>query len=89
MFSLFAVALVEYMSITTSYAEPDPITGEGDLNEDYIPGNLGFDPLRIKPKSAAALKSTETKEHNNGRMTMIGIADMFVHELANTVHILG
>ena len=88
-FSLFAMALVEYRSITTAYAEPDPITGEGDLKEDYIPGDLGFDPLRIKPKSTAALRNLETKELNNGRLAMIGIAGMLVQELANPVNILG
>ena len=82
------MALVEYKSITTAYAEPDPITGEGDLREDYIPGDLGFDPLKIKPKNPKVLKSMETKELNNGRLAMIGIAGMLVQELVSPVNIL-
>eukprot|EP00904_Undaria_pinnatifida_P009986 jgi/Undpi1/6117/HiC_scaffold_20.g08602.m1 len=87
-YAIFAMGLLEYRSITTAYGEPDPITGEGDLKEDYIPGNLGFDPLGMKPKNPTVLKSMETKELNNGRLAMIGIAGMLVQELVDPVNIL-
>ena len=88
-FSLLGMALVEYKSITTAFEEPSPITGEGGLKEDYTPGDLGFDPLGLKPKTDAALATMQTKELNNGRLAMIGIAGMLVQELVSPVNILG
>ncbi|CAN0074931.1 unnamed protein product [Laminaria digitata] len=88
-FSLLGMALVEYKSITTAFAEPSPITGEGGLRDDYTPGDLGFDPLGLMPKTEAALATMQTKELNNGRLAMIGIAGMLVQELVNPVNILG
>ena len=83
------MAFVEYRSIMTAYAEPDPVTGEGDLKEDYIPGDLGYDPSHVKPKNPYQLRSMENKELNNGRLAMIGIAGMLVQELVNPVNIFG
>eukprot|EP00904_Undaria_pinnatifida_P012576 jgi/Undpi1/8449/HiC_scaffold_25.g10916.m1 len=88
-FALTAMAFVEYRSIMTAYAEPDPVTGEGDLKEDYIPGDLGYDPSHVKPKNPYQLRSMENKELNNGRLAMIGIAGMLVQELVNPVNIFG
>ncbi|CAM9147460.1 unnamed protein product [Hapterophycus canaliculatus] len=88
-FSLLGMALIEYKSISTAFAEPDAVTGEGGLKEDYSPGDLGFDPLGIKPKTEADLEKMQTKELNNGRLAMIGIAGMLVQELVNPVSILG
>ncbi|CAN0439100.1 unnamed protein product, partial [Scytosiphon promiscuus] len=62
---------------------------EGGLREDYTPGDLGFDPLGLKPKTEAALATMQTKELNNGRLAMIGIAGMLVQELVSPVSILG
>ncbi|CAM9579185.1 unnamed protein product, partial [Hapterophycus canaliculatus] len=61
----------------------------GGLKEDYSPGDLGFDPLGIKPKTEADLVTMQTKELNNGRLAMIGIAGMLVQELVNPANILG
>ncbi|CAM9422516.1 unnamed protein product [Scytosiphon promiscuus] len=88
-FSLLGMAFVEYKSISTAFAEPDAVTGEGGLKEDYSPGDLGFDPLGIKPKTEADLETMQTKELNNGRLAMIGIAGMLVQELVNPANILG
>ena len=83
------MALVEYRTITTAFAEPSPITGEGGLKDDYSPGDLGFDPFGLKPKTPDALATMQTKELNNGRLAMIGIAGMLVQELVNPANILG
>ena len=82
------MALVEYKSITAAFDEPSPVTGEGELREDYTPGDLGFDPLGLKPKTEESLAVMRTKELNNGRLVMIGIAGMLVQELVNRVSIL-
>ncbi|CAM9670760.1 unnamed protein product [Pylaiella littoralis] len=88
-FSLLGMAFIEYNTITTAYASPSVVTGEGGLKEDYSPGDLGFDPLNIKPKSQEALEVMQTKELNNGRLAMIGVAGMLVQELVNPADILG
>lgn len=88
-FSLLGMAFIEYNTITKAYAEPSAVTGEGGLKEDYSPGDLGFDPLNIKPKTEADFETMQTKELNNGRLAMIGIAGMLVQELINPADILG
>ncbi|CAM9843020.1 unnamed protein product [Ectocarpus sp. 12 AP-2014] len=88
-FSLLGMAFIEYNTITKAYAEPSPVTGEGGLREEYSPGDLGFDPLNLKPKDQAGLEKMQTKEINNGRLAMIGIAGMLVQELVNPAAILG
>ena len=52
-----------------------------------LPGDLGFDPLGLKPSNAADLKSMATKEINNGRLAMIGIAGMVAQELVSGMKI--
>ena len=88
-FSLLGMAFIEYNTIMTAFETPSAVTGEGGLKEDYIPGDLGFDPLGLKPDNEADLDVMKTKELNNGRLAMIGIAGMLVQELVNPADILG
>ena len=43
-------------------------------------GDVGFDPLGLKPTDPAELAEMQTKELNNGRLAMIAIAGMVVQE---------
>jgi len=54
-----------------------------DLREDYYPGDVGFDPLGLKPSDPAEFEALHTKELQNGRLAMIGIAGMVVQEIVN------
>ena len=47
---------------------------------DY-PGNVGFDPLGLKPEDPEALKEMQTKELQHGRLAMLAAAGMIVQEL--------
>merc|ERR1719198_1984968 len=57
------------------------------IKEDHLPGDLGFDPLGLKPTNDKDLKSMATKELNNGRLAMIGIAGMVAQELVSGMKI--
>ncbi|KAH8098380.1 chlorophyll A-B binding protein [Aureococcus anophagefferens] len=51
------------------------------IKADHKAGDLGFDPLGLKPTSEAELKTMASKELNNGRLAMIGMAGMVAQEL--------
>jgi len=50
---------------------------------DRRPGDFGFDPLGLRPEDPNELNELQTKELNNGRLAMIGIAGMVAQELAS------
>ena len=47
----------------------------------FFAGNLGFDPLGLTPKDSKDFDLMRTKEINNGRLAMIGIAGIVAQEL--------
>ena len=53
------------------------------LRDQYYPGDVGFDPLGLKPKQAENFASMQAKELSNGRLAMIAVAGMCVQELVN------
>jgi hypothetical protein len=53
------------------------------MKKDRIPGDLGFDPLGLKPSDPQELLELQNKEINNGRLAMIATAGMIVQELVN------
>jgi len=50
------------------------------LNDGYYPGDIGFDPLGLKPSDGAEFAQMQTKELQNGRLAMIGAMGMIVQE---------
>jgi len=78
---LVALAVPEVFSV---FKFQSPFEGERwALRTDSKPGDLGFDPLGLAPKSEADLLEMQTKELNNGRLAMIAIAGMVGQELAS------
>eukprot|EP00747_Dinoflagellata_sp_TGD_P134430 gnl/TRDRNA2_/TRDRNA2_175317_c0_seq2.p1 gnl/TRDRNA2_/TRDRNA2_175317_c0~~gnl/TRDRNA2_/TRDRNA2_175317_c0_seq2.p1 ORF type:complete len:337 (-),score=60.42 gnl/TRDRNA2_/TRDRNA2_175317_c0_seq2:300-1247(-) len=77
-----AIAIPEIYSVFT-FKEPG-LKGadQWTIREDHEPGNLGFDPLGLKPTDPNELKEMQTKELNNGRLAMIAAAGMIAQELA-------
>ena len=53
------------------------------LRDNYYPGDLGFDPLGLKPSDPKAFADMQTRELQNGRLAMIGVAGMCAQELCN------
>ena len=51
------------------------------IRADYESGDLGFDPLGLKPEDEEEFREMQTKELNNGRLAMIAIAGQVIQEL--------
>merc|ERR1712193_40497 len=80
-----AIAIPEIFSVFSfeNPAEQNPLNGEyWKMKADHEPGNLGFDPLGLKPKDPKELLAMQNKELNNGRLAMIAAAGMVAQELA-------
>lgn len=58
------------------------------LKEGYVNGDLGFDPLNLKPSDPEGFATIQTKELQNGRLAMLGVAGMIAQELVNGKGIL-
>jgi len=53
-----------------------------------IPGDLGFDPLGLKPKKEADLLTMQNKEILNGRLAMVAVTGALAQELVTHQKIL-
>merc|ERR1712086_677758 len=76
---LFAIWLTEISRARIGWMEPE--VEMRTLREDYTPGDLGFDPLGMKPKDEAGLLAMQNKELNNGRLAMLACAGIVAQEL--------
>merc|ERR1712134_149675 len=85
---VLAIAIPEIYSVFTFetpalFAPPGTKAGmTWSIRADHDSGDLGFDPLGLKPTDPAELKEMQTKELNNGRLAMIAAAGMIVQEVA-------
>lgn len=58
-----------------------PAVGVAGLKAGHKPGDLNFDPLGLMPKTEKDRIVIKTKEINNGRLAMLGIAGIVAQEL--------
>eukprot|EP00747_Dinoflagellata_sp_TGD_P146456 gnl/TRDRNA2_/TRDRNA2_176696_c0_seq11.p1 gnl/TRDRNA2_/TRDRNA2_176696_c0~~gnl/TRDRNA2_/TRDRNA2_176696_c0_seq11.p1 ORF type:complete len:308 (+),score=77.08 gnl/TRDRNA2_/TRDRNA2_176696_c0_seq11:76-999(+) len=73
-----AIAIPEVYSVFTFQ---DPLKGEQwAIKEDHQPGDLGYDPLGLKPEDPTQFKIMQTRELNNGRLAMLAAAGMLAQE---------
>ena len=65
-----------------SYNQENEIKGTFGalLRDEYYPGDIGFDPLGLKPSDPAEFAEMQTKELNNGRLAMLAAIGMMVQE---------
>jgi len=75
-----AIAIPEIFSVFT-FENPDQ-DETWAMKKDHKPGDLGFDPLGLKPTDPEELTKMQTKELNNGRLAMIATAGIIAQELA-------
>lgn len=90
-FLTVAIAAAELKRATIGWVEPD--FGRWSktlfqLRDNYYPGDLGFDPLGLKPTNAKDFANMQTKELQNGRLAMLGIFGIISQELINHKTIL-
>merc|ERR1719366_23090 len=79
---IYSVFTFETVGANDSRGNPTPQGQPWAIRADHESGDLGFDPLNLKPTDPAELKEMQTKELNNGRLAMIAAAGMIVQELA-------
>jgi len=53
------------------------------LKDEYYPGDIGFDPLGLKPDTFEEFSEMSTKELQHGRLAMLGISGIVAQELVN------
>merc|ERR1719215_163891 len=85
-----AIGAAEQKRLVTGWVDPKdvPVDQPGLLAEEYYPGDIGFDPLGLKPEDAEELKVLQTKELQNGRLAMLAAAGFMAQELTNGQGIL-
>merc|ERR1711937_175192 len=84
---VIAIAIPEIYSVfsfepVVRRVKSDKVGQTWAIRSEFESGDLGFDPLGLKPEDPAELKEMQTKELNNGRLAMIAAAGMIVQELA-------
>jgi len=57
-----------------------PVDQPGLLKDDYLPGDLKFDPLGLKPEDDEELIIMQTKELQHGRLAMLAAAGFLAQE---------
>jgi hypothetical protein len=84
------IARFETDRARVGWVPPDecPVDKPGLLRKEYIPGDLGFDPLGIRPKDPEAFRVMQTKELQNGRLGMLAAAGFMAQELTDGKGIL-
>jgi hypothetical protein len=76
-----AIAILEVFSV---FSFNSPAGGEPwSIRSDHVPGDLGFDPLNLKPTNPEELKTMQNKELNNGRLAMLAAAGMIAQEFVS------
>jgi hypothetical protein len=77
------IGSLEWNRALCGFAKPEGEFSFQQLKEDYYPGDIGFDPLGLKPEDPAEYAEMQTKELQNGRLAMLGAAGMIAQELVN------
>merc|ERR1711871_1765484 len=74
------IGAAEAYRINIGWRELDNGKAESALKLDYYPGDLGFDPLGLKPEDPAEFKLMQEKELAHCRLAMIAAAGFLAQE---------
>ena len=79
------IAIAEVFSVFTFQNPASYVNGEPaepwTMRLDHQAGDLGFDPMGLKPTDPKELAEMQTKELNNGRLAMLACAGIVAQEL--------
>merc|ERR1712159_320840 len=76
-----AIGIAEASRIQIGWANPYKNRNDVQrLKPDYYPGDLGFDPLGLKPTDPAELREMQEKELSHGRLGMLAAAGFMAQE---------
>merc|ERR1711904_611360 len=76
---VMAIAIPEIYSVLSF--NPVPGGQLWSIQSEHSSGDLGFDPLDLKPTDPAELKKMQTDELTNGRLGMLAAAGMIAQEM--------
>jgi len=77
----FGIGLCESLRISVGWSNPnEPNHVFQKLLPEYVPGDIGFDPLGLKPTDPAEFREMQTKELQNGRLAMLAAAGFMAQE---------
>jgi hypothetical protein len=79
------IGAAEQTRAEIGWVEPKdvPFDKPGLLRANYVPGDIGFDPLGLKPSDPTELALLQTKELQNGRLAMLAAAGFMAQELVD------
>ena len=79
---LAGIGSAEQFRIAKGWAKLDPETNKAAsaLREGYYPGDLGFDPLNLKPEDPEEFRLMQEKELSHCRLAMIAAAGFLAQE---------
>ena len=82
---LIAIASTELYRAQVAFVSPaDVPTGQqGLMRDDHYPGDIGFDPLGLKPEDPEEFDIMVTKELQHGRLAMLAAAGFMAQELVD------
>ena len=78
---LLFIAIPETFRALRGWMEPTVPENYFQLRPGYIPGDIGFDPLGLKPEDPEEFKIMQTKELQHARLAMLAAAGMMAQEL--------
>jgi hypothetical protein len=78
-----AIGALEWNRALKGFSKPEGEFSFQQLNDEYYPGDVGFDPLGLKPSDPEEFALIQTKELQNGRLAMLGAAGIIAQELQN------
>merc|ERR1719230_2361802 len=85
-----AIGIAESVRIQKGWANPyEGMDNVQALKEGYYPGDLGFDPLGLKPEDPAEFRTMQEKELSHGRLAMIAAAGFMAQEAVTGTTWLG
>ena len=79
------IGAAEAQRAQTGWVDPNDASYDqpGLLKDSYYPGDIGFDPLGLKPEDPEELNTMITKELQNGRLAMLAAAGFLAQELVD------